>query len=400
MLVADGAVVKVGTPLYTVRAQDGTLTTVTAPWQASVVNLLVAPGNYVTPGSPIATFEPVAGPGDQLVAAVFVLERAVQLLHVGETVSVDVPAALGIILAHHGRRIPLEQLRRDCGVSRDGASAGTIVKAARGYGLTGKGLQLDLADLPKLPLPAILFWQFNHYLVLEGYNRRKVWVNDPGTGPRKVSWKEFDESFTGVALTLSPGDEFVRGGRRPSLLGALLERRPHLGSALYLAVLLGAVVRTFFNYFASKEELLFPESDARVQAAIEAIAGRGPQDGPADVLLRALRTVGATGDPSGDEMAGGLAELRLRLIRTVPAVRGRALQLQLEAQREIARHLFQAFPATLDEVSAAAVTGAFIGAITAALQVLVENSDRPDDPAEFHRVLRQATDLALAPWSA
>lgn len=151
-------------------------------------------------------------------------------------------ASLGIILAHHGRRIPLEQLRRDCGVSRDGASAAKILKAARGFGLTGRGLQLDLPDLPNLPLPAILFWQFNHYLVLEGYNRRKVWVNDPGTGPRKVSWKEFDESFTGVALTLSPGDEFVRGGRRPTLLGALLERRPHLGSALYLAVLLGAVV--------------------------------------------------------------------------------------------------------------------------------------------------------------
>jgi AcrR family transcriptional regulator len=154
--------------------------------------------------------------------------------------------------------------------------------------------------------------------------------------------------------------------------------------------------RTFFNYFASKEELLFPESDARVQATVEAIAARGPQDGPTDVLLRALRTVGAT----DDDMAGGLAELRLRLIRTIPAVRGRALQLQLEAQREIARHLHQAFPDTLDEVAAAAVTGAFIGAITAALQVLLEQAERPDDPAEFHRVLRRATDLALAPWSA
>ena len=118
------------------------------------------------------------------------------------------------------------------------------------------------------------------------------------------------------------------------------------------------------------------------------------------MLLRALQTVGAAGDPCGDEMAGGLAELRLRLIRTIPAVRGRALQLQFEAQREIARHLFQAFPDTLDEVSAAAVTRAFIGAITAALQVLLEDSDRPDDPAEFHRVLRQATDLALAPRPA
>ena len=154
--------------------------------------------------------------------------------------------------------------------------------------------------------------------------------------------------------------------------------------------------RTFFNYFASKEELLFPESDARVRATIEAIAERGPSEGPAEVLLRALRTVGTA---SGD-MTDGLAALRLRLIRTVPAVRGRALQIQLDAQREIARHLVEAFPDTLDEVAAAAVTGAFIGAITAALQVLLEREDRPDDPAEFTRLLREATDVALSPWSA
>lgn len=154
--------------------------------------------------------------------------------------------------------------------------------------------------------------------------------------------------------------------------------------------------RTFFNYFASKEELLFPESDARVRAALEAIAERGADEGPADVLLRALRT---TGEDSG-EIAGPLAELRLRLVRTVPAVRGRALQIQLDAQREIAHHLAEAYPDTLDEVAAAALTGAFIGAITAALQVLLDRSERPDDPAAFHHALREATDLALAPWSA
>ena len=152
--------------------------------------------------------------------------------------------------------------------------------------------------------------------------------------------------------------------------------------------------RTFFNYFASKEDLLFPESDARVQATLEAIAARDPQEGPAEVLLRALRGVGA----GSDEMASPQAVLRLRLMRTVPAVRGRALQVQLDAQREIARHLAAAYPDTLDEVTAAALTGAFIGAITAALQVLLDGSDRPDDPREFHRVLGAATDVALAPW--
>jgi AcrR family transcriptional regulator len=154
--------------------------------------------------------------------------------------------------------------------------------------------------------------------------------------------------------------------------------------------------RTFFSYFASKEELLFPESDARVRATLESIASRRPDEGPAEVLLRALRTVGDT----SDDMTGRLAGLRMLLIRTVPAVRGRALQLQLDAQREIARHLAAAFPDQLDEVAAAALTGAFIGAITAALHVLLDQTDPPHDPAALHEALRKATDVALEPWLA
>jgi AcrR family transcriptional regulator len=152
--------------------------------------------------------------------------------------------------------------------------------------------------------------------------------------------------------------------------------------------------RTFFSYFASKEELLFPESDARVRAAVEAIEQRGPDDGPAEVLLRALRRIG----DDSDDLGSRLAALRLRLIRTVPAVRGRALQIQGDAQREIARHLAAAFPERLDEVSAAALTGAFVGAVTAALQVLLEDLDHLDDPARVQAAVRRATDVALAPW--
>src|SRR5262249_13311208 len=125
--------------------------------------------------------------------------------------------------------------------------------------------------------------------------------------------------------------------------------------------------RTFFSYFATKEELLFPETDIRVRAATDAIAARGPDDGPAEVLLRALRKVG----DDSDDLSGRLSALRLRLVRTVPAVRGRGLQLQYAAQREIGRHLAVAFPDDLDEVTAAALTGAFVGAVTGALQVLL-----------------------------
>jgi AcrR family transcriptional regulator len=156
--------------------------------------------------------------------------------------------------------------------------------------------------------------------------------------------------------------------------------------------------RTFFGYFASKEELLFPESDARVRAAVQAVADRRPDEGPAEVLLRALRTAGE----DSDDMTGRLAALRLHLIRTVPAVRGRALQIQLDAQREIARHLAQAFPDRLDEVTAAALTGAFVGAITAALQAVLDGAAETDaaDPAALHHAVQKATDVALAPWLA
>jgi AcrR family transcriptional regulator len=151
--------------------------------------------------------------------------------------------------------------------------------------------------------------------------------------------------------------------------------------------------RTFFSYFASKEELLFPESDARVRAAVAAIEARGPDDQPAEVLLRALRKIG----DDNDDMAGRLAALRMRLTRTVPAVRGRALQIQLQAQREIARHLAAAFPEQLDEVRAAALTGAFVGAISAALQVLLEDTDQ-NDPTAVQQAVRHATEVALTPW--
>ena len=152
--------------------------------------------------------------------------------------------------------------------------------------------------------------------------------------------------------------------------------------------------RTFFGYFASKEELLFPESDARVRAAVEAIEARGPDEGPAEVLLRALHKVGE----DSDDMGGRLAALRVRLTHTVPAVRGRGLQIQLDAQWEIARHLAKAFPGRLDEVTAAALTGAFVGAITGALQVLLEDPARVRDPDEVQALVRKATDVALTPW--
>ncbi|MFK7603633.1 TetR/AcrR family transcriptional regulator [Deinococcus sp. SM5_A1] len=152
--------------------------------------------------------------------------------------------------------------------------------------------------------------------------------------------------------------------------------------------------RAIFSYFASKEDLLFPESDARIGAAIGAIEARQPGDGPVQVLMRAMTTT----TQDSDDLTGRRAALRLRLIRTVPALRGRALQQQLDAQREIARHLAAAFPADLDAISAAALTGAFIGAVMGVLDLLLEKEDPLQDPAEVRATLLRATQVALAPW--
>ncbi|NUT36230.1 MAG: TetR family transcriptional regulator [Hamadaea sp.] len=175
----------------------------------------------------------------------------------------------------------------------------------------------------------------------------------------------------------------------------LFERHGYEGTTIAdIAAAADIGTRTFFSYFASKEEVLFPESDARVAAAVAAIATRGPGDRPADLLIRALTEIHA----DNTEMAGRAAMLRLRLIPTVPAVRGRGLQLQLDAQLEIARHLREAFPDDLDAVQASALVGAFIGAVTGALRVLLDEPGALDDPQRLQRRMREATAAALRPW--
>jgi AcrR family transcriptional regulator len=153
--------------------------------------------------------------------------------------------------------------------------------------------------------------------------------------------------------------------------------------------------RTFFGYFASKEDLLFPETDLRLQAAIAAIAERGPDDPPAVVLLEALSRVGA----DTDDLTGRLAALRLRFIQEVPVVRGKSLQVQMDMQQELARRLAAAFPEELDPVTAGALVGAFVGAVTGALQALLgEGAADRNDPATVQRAVEHATAVALRPW--
>lgn len=148
-------------------------------------------------------------------------------------------AALGSVLGYHGRVVALEELRVRCGVSRDGVTAKNIIRAARDYGLEARGYKRELEELDETPLPAILFWNFNHFLVLEGFVGDEVFLNDPATGPRRVSWQELDEGYTGVVLTFEPGPEFERSGAEPSLIATLLERTRGSESAFLYAVLAG-----------------------------------------------------------------------------------------------------------------------------------------------------------------
>ncbi|TDC64832.1 NHLP family bacteriocin export ABC transporter peptidase/permease/ATPase subunit [Streptomyces hainanensis] len=142
----------------------------------------------------------------------------------------------------------LEELRIACGVSRDGSRASNLLKAARRHGLTAKGMQMDVAALAEVRPPAILFWEFNHYVVLEGIGRRLgplgprgARINDPAHGRRFVPLDEFDAAFTGVVLVLEPGPDFRRGGRRPGVLRAMPARLRGMSGTM-LAVVLASLL--------------------------------------------------------------------------------------------------------------------------------------------------------------
>lgn len=169
-------------------------------------------------------------------------------------------AALAMVLAYYGRRVPLELVRAECGVSRDGSNARNILKAARGYGLTARGYRCEPEQLKEDgTFPCIVHWDFNHFVVLCGFKGNKAVLNDPANGTYTIPMEAFDKSFTGVCLTFEPGEDFVPGGKRGSVLAFAAGRLEGAGPAVafvalttFLSALAGILLTVFSRIFLDR----------------------------------------------------------------------------------------------------------------------------------------------------
>ena len=127
-------------------------------------------------------------------------------------------ASLTMIMAYYGKWIPLEQVRADCGVSRDGSKAKNVLVAARSYGFKAQGYRCELnAIKTQMEYPCIIHWNFNHFVVLDGFKGNYAYLNDPARGEVKVSMEEFDKAFTGICLSITPDEGFKPSGKRSAL---------------------------------------------------------------------------------------------------------------------------------------------------------------------------------------
>lgn len=168
-------------------------------------------------------------------------------------------AALSIILGHFGKFVPLEKLRIACGVSRDGLKATNIIKAAKEYGLEAKGYAKSIEKLMQIKTPAIIFWNFNHFLVLEGFTKNKVYLSDPAQGRYAVTHQEFDDSYTGVVLTFETTEKFEKGNEKRGLMASLASRIKYSKQSIFFIILAslflvipGLVIPSFLKVFIDK----------------------------------------------------------------------------------------------------------------------------------------------------
>ena len=169
-------------------------------------------------------------------------------------------ACLAMVLAYYGKWVPLEQVRLDCGVSRDGSNARNMLRAARSYGLAAKGYKFEPEDLKKSgKFPCIIHWNFNHFVVLNGFRGNKAVLNDPARGTYAVSMKDFDDAFTGICLFFEPGEDFKPEGKPRSMISYAKERLSGAGAAVAFAALtavisalLGIITPAFSRVFLDR----------------------------------------------------------------------------------------------------------------------------------------------------
>ena len=153
-------------------------------------------------------------------------------------------ASLTMILAYHGKWLPLEEVREACGVSRDGSSAKSILQAARRYGLKASGYRTSSEGLQGMQ-PAIIHWNFEHFVVFRGFKNGKAYLNDPAAGPVQVPLELFNRSFTGVAMEFEPSEQFVRGGHQTNIFTYIRKNMEGASEAFWITfilTLIGAIV--------------------------------------------------------------------------------------------------------------------------------------------------------------
>lgn len=151
-------------------------------------------------------------------------------------------ASLCMILAYYNKWIPLEQVRAGCGVSRDGSNAKNVLKAARYYGLSAKGYRYEPEALKSRgTFPCIIHWNFNHFVVLDGFRGEKAYINDPARGTYSVPMKVFDESFTGICLMFEPTEDFTPSGSKKSMLAYAAKRLKGSGTAIAFTMITGVI---------------------------------------------------------------------------------------------------------------------------------------------------------------
>lgn len=187
-------------------------------------------------------------------------------------------ASLAMVLGYYGCFIPLEQMRIETGVSRDGCNARNILRAARKFGMTCKGYTKSIEDLEKIQTPAIIHWNFNHFVVFEGYKNGHPYINDPARGRRKLTMEELDDSFTGVVLCFEKSAEFKKNKKVSTLPDFIKERLQGQGASVLglfctglILVIPGLIVPVFSQIFV--DDILLGGNTKWLGALIWAMLG-------------------------------------------------------------------------------------------------------------------------------